>query len=147
MSSFTYSIPVQAEFAQLWTLVCDVRRVAQLFPFTAVDEFDTTAPDHWVFRRRVTIPSMAELCWREQSWAEAEGDLRFTAVEGDLQTFTGQWLVTPAAKGTKLTLTVDYIIPEEVRPRVPNSLVDYVMSELFKTICQRVKDAAEEDAA
>ncbi len=145
MSSFSYTISVQSTFGALWALVSDVRRVAGLFPFTAVDDFHDAAPGRWLFRRRVTIPNVANLCWQELSWAEREGELRFQAVAGDLQTFTGQWLVAPDGAGMQLTLPVDYDIPAALRPRVPGAMVEYVMSEMFKSICGRVKETAEGD--
>ncbi len=146
MSSFTYSISVQSTFSSLWELVCDVRRVAGLFPFTAVDDFSDAEPGRWIFRRRVNIPNVANLCWQELSWAEREGELRFQAVDGDLQTFTGQWLVAPDRAGMLLTLNLEYDIPAALRPRVPGMMVDYVMGELFKTICCRMKETAEGEA-
>lgn len=146
MSSFTYSIAVQSTFTSLWELVRDVRRVAGLFPFIAVDDFHDAESGRSLFRRRVTIPNVANLCWRERSWAECEGALRFEAVDGDLQTFNGQWLVAPDSAGMLLTLQLEYDIPEALRPRVPGMMVDYVMSELFKTICFRMKETAEGEA-
>lgn len=116
MSSFTYSITVQSSFASLWELVCDVRRVAGLFPFTTVDEVHSPEPSRWLFRRRVTIPNMANLCWQELSWAEREGELRFQAVDGDLQTFTGLWSVTSDATGVKLGLNLKYEYPRSAAP-------------------------------
>ena len=147
MSSFSYSLPVEADVAHLWALMRDVQRVASLFPYTSVDDFRTLAPDRWVCWRRVTIPSIADLRWREETWMDGEGTLRFTAVEGDLDTFDGRWQAAADAQGARLTLAVDYVIPEALRPRMPASMVEYVMGELLKSICRRIKEAAEEAPA
>ena len=144
MASLTYSIPIRTSSDKLWALVCDVRRVAQLFPFTIVDEYHSPEPCNWVFRRRVNIPNVTDLTWREHSWTEREGELHFRAVDGDLQTFNGHWQVAANDTGATLTLALEYVIPEALRPRVPSAMVDYVMGELCKTICLRMKEAVEE---
>jgi len=147
VASFSYSVPVQSSFSVLWALVCDVRRVAGLFPFTVVDDFREVEHGRSQFRRRVTIPTMADLCWQELSWVQHEGELCVQAVEGDLQTFDGQWLVAPDGAGMRLTLKLEYDIPAEMRANAPDMMVNYAMGELFKTICSRIKEAAEEETA
>lgn len=147
MASFTHTIPVEASAEHLWTLVCAVDRVAGLFPYTQVDELISPEPDCWVFWRRLTIPNVADLRWRELAKITGEGKLGFCAIEGDLQTFAGCWLVEGDGSASTLTLALEYEIPEAVGPNMPAMMVNYVMGEIFKSICQRVKEAAEEVTA
>lgn len=135
--SFSFTLPVAAPAAQVWALVRDVRRVADLFSYVAIDEFTTLAPDCWQFRRTLAIPTLATLSWHERSEVEREGELRFNALDGDLETFDGSWTVTPDGAGACLTLTLDYAIPAGVGPKVPAALAKYAMDEIFKTIDRR----------
>ena len=132
---------------QLWALVRDVARVAGLFPYTNVEELTSPEPDCWLFWRQLTIPNVADLRWRERARVTGDGELHFEAVEGDLRMFAGDWRVTPNDTAAVLTLALEYEIPEEMRPKMPAMMIDFVMGEIFKTICQRVKEAAEEDEA
>lgn len=143
MASFTHSIPVNTSAEQLWALVSDVNRVAGLFPYTTLDDFTTPEQNHWLYWRRLTIPNVADLHWREDACITNHGELAFHAVDGDLQTFTGRWAVTSDGTTPSLTLNLEYEIPQGLAPSLPGALVGYVMGEIFKSICQRIKEAAE----
>ena len=147
MASFCHTIPVGASSVQLWALVRDVARVAGLFPYTTVEELTSPEPECWFFWRQLTIPNVADLRWRERARVTGDGELHFEAVEGDLRTFAGSWRVVPNDTAAVLTLALEYEIPEEMRPKMPPMMIDFVMGEIFRTICQRVKEAAEEDEA
>ncbi|MHB9027065.1 MAG: type II toxin-antitoxin system RatA family toxin [Armatimonadota bacterium] len=146
MAEFSHTLAVQASSEELWTLVSDVRRVAELFPFTMVEEFCPREPEGWVFWRRLTIPNVAQLRWREASWVAGDGELRFQAVEGDLETFQGSWQVTPAGENAQLTLALEYAIPDHLSQNMPPKLVSFVMNQVFTTICGKLKETAEEEA-
>lgn len=143
MASFSHTLPVDVPVATLWTLVHDVQRVAALFPYTTVEQVETPEPECWRFWRQLAIPNVAELRWHEEARVTAEGELRFTAIAGDLQTFAGRWCVAPSGSAAVLSLSLEYEIPAAVAPKMPPLLVGYVMGEIFKTICQRIKEAAE----
>jgi ribosome-associated toxin RatA of RatAB toxin-antitoxin module len=144
LAQFSQTLPVQVSPDDLWALVRDVRRVAALFPFTLVEELSPREPEGWVFWRRLTIPNVAQLRWREASWEAGAGELRFQAVEGDLETYDGRWVVTPAGDYANLTLALEYVIPDTVTQKMPPMLVNYVMDQVFTTICGKLKEAAEQ---
>jgi len=146
LPSFNLSLPVEASSAELWALISDVPRFAGLFPYIAVEDMRAPAPGCWSFQRRLNIPNLAALCWREENRVTGEGELSFQAVEGDLQRFTGRWLVTGIGAGAVLELALEYEVPDAVGGSVPEGLVCYVMNELFKSVCNRVKEAAEQEA-
>ena len=143
MPSFNLSLPVETSNAALWALISDVPRFAGLFPYIAVDEIQSPAPGHWSFQRRLEIPNLAQLCWREENRVTGERELSFQAVEGDLQCFTGRWLVTGNGGGATLELVLEYEVPESIGAQIPAGLAQYVMNELFKSICNKIKEAAE----
>lgn len=147
MPTFSHTVAVHAPFARLWSLVRDVTRLAALFPYTRVEEISSPAPDCWLFWRQLTIPSVADLRWREQSRVVADGEMAFQAIEGDLSRYAGSWRVEPDGGKTLLSLQLDYAVPDHLAPRMPAMMVDYVMSEFFKSICTRVKEAAEASEA
>lgn len=147
MASFFHTLSVNTSAAQLWALVCDVDRFAHLFPYMEITDVQTSTANCWSFWRTLTIPNIANLYWRELSRITDDGQLTFQATEGDLTTFAGHWQVTPQGAVSTLTLTLDYEVPESCAPNMPAALVSYVMNELFKSICQRVREVAEEDAA
>jgi ribosome-associated toxin RatA of RatAB toxin-antitoxin module len=136
---------VRSSFDGLWALVRDVARVAGLFPYTQIADLRETGADTWVFTRHLQIPNISALCWQEEARVVTVGQLQFQAIAGDLQTFSGCWQVTPDAAASSLTLTLEYAIPEERVPNIPAPLVQYVVNEVFKTICLRIKEAAEEE--
>ena len=144
MPSFTHTIDVAASSIRLWSLVSDVQRVALLFPYARVEEVCRPNPQSWLFWRQLAIPYVAELRWREEARVIAEGEMSFQAVEGDLTTFAGHWLVAPNGADATLTLALEYEIPQGFVPNMPTVAVSYVMREIFISICQRLKDAAEE---
>lgn len=146
MPSFNLSLPVEASSTALWSLISDVPRFAGLFPYIAVEEIQSPAPGSWSFQRRLNIPNLASLSWREENRVTGERELSFQAVEGDLQCFTGRWLVTGNGGGALLELALEYEVPEAVGTQIPDGLARYVMGELFKSICIRVKEAAEEES-
>lgn len=147
MASFSHTLSVNTSATQLWALVSDVTRLADLFPYMEITELQTPATDCWSFWRTLTIPNIANLHWREESQITNEGQLAFQATEGDLTTFAGHWQVTPQGAVSTLTLMLDYEVPAACAPNMPAVLVSYVMNELFKSICQRVREVAEEEAA
>lgn len=147
MSHFSFSTPVNAAPLALWSLVRDVQRVAELFSFIAIEEFQAPEVDCWQYWRRLNIPTLSELRWRERSEVAGDATLRFHALEGDLSVFQGQWVVATAGATSTLSLHIEYVIPKDVGPPVAEALAEYVMNELFKTICRRVKQAAEEETA
>lgn len=147
VASFSHTLPVSVSVATLWTLVRDVQRIAAIFPYTTVEQMETPEPDCWRFWRQLAIPNLAELRWHEEARVTADGELRFAAIAGDLHTFSGRWCVSPAGSTAVLSLSLEYEIPAAVAPKMPPLLVGYVMGEIFKTICQRIKEAAEEDQA
>ena len=145
MPTFSHTIAVAAPPARLWSLVSDVQRVALLFPYASVEDMLTPAPQSWLFWRQLAIPKVADLRWRELARVVADGStMAFQVVEGDLTTFAGHWQVAPDGLAAALTLAVEYEIPAGVGPQMPSAVVGYVMSEIFKSICQRLKEAAEE---
>ncbi|MHB9130321.1 MAG: type II toxin-antitoxin system RatA family toxin [Armatimonadota bacterium] len=144
MASYSHSVPVSAAPEELWALVHDVRRVADLFPFTHVEDISSPETDCWLYWRQLTIPNVVSLRWREQAWVSGDSRMQFKAVEGDLETFTGEWLVVTADEGAKLTLSLEYEIPESTGIKLPAAMVNYAMGEIFKTICQRMRQAVEE---
>ncbi len=146
MPTFSQTIAVAAPSPRLWSLVSDVERVALLFPFARVEDVLTPEPNCWLFWRQLSIPRVADLRWREQARVVAEGELHFHAVEGDLTIFNGHWQVVPDGEDATLSLSVEYEIPAGVGPPMPAVVVGYVMGEIFKSICQRLKEAAEEQA-
>ncbi len=145
MARFSQILAVEATPEQLWSLVRDVRRVAELFPFTAIDEFTALDDDHWLFWRTLSIPNVADLRWREDNRAADDYTLHFAAVEGELEVFAGQWQVKTNADGAELTLALEYAIPEHLRPNIPGPMIEFVMGEIFRMICRRVKETAEEE--
>ncbi len=145
MASFTHTVPVKVGSTQLWSLVCDVPRLSGLFPFIVMEEINASGPNSWTYWRRLLIPNIASLRWREQAHITEDGELRFQAVDGDLHTFHGSWQVAADGSAAKLTLAVEYVVPDGVGPAIPAPMVNYVMSEMFKSICQRVKETAEEE--
>ena len=147
MASFSHTIPVSTPYAELWSLVCDVSRIAGLASYTRVEDLSTPEPNCWLFWRQLAIPNIAELRWRERARVIREGEMHFQAVEGDLGTFAGYWRVAPAGVNSSLTLEVEYVIPEGMNQKMPAFVVNYVMDEIFKSICQHVKEAAEGDNA
>jgi len=146
LPSFNLSLPVEASTAELWALISDVPRFAGLFPYIAVEDMRAAAPGSWSFLRRLAIPTLAPLCWREENRVTGERELSFQAVEGDLRCFTGRWLVTGNGAGAVLELALEYEVPDAVGAQVPEGLARYVMNELFKSVCNRVKEAAEGEA-
>jgi len=146
LPSFNLSLPVEASTADVWALISDMPRFAGLFPYIAVADLQSPAPGRWSFRRQLSIPNLAPLCWREEDRVTGERELSFRAVEGDLSCFTGRWLVTGNGGGAMLDLALEYEVPESISAQVPEGLARYVMSELFKAVCCRVKEAAEEEA-
>ena len=144
MASFTLTVPVEVSANELWSLVSDIPRTAYLFTYLTVEDLTSPAPGHWQYWRQLTIPNVATLRWQELSTVISEGEMQFHAVEGDLETFRGSWQVTPDGISSWLSLTIEYIIPQGVGPNLPGPMATYVMGEIFKTICQRVKEAAEE---
>ncbi|MHB0937028.1 MAG: SRPBCC family protein [Armatimonadota bacterium] len=146
MPSFNISLPVDTSSTALWALISDVPRFAGLFPYIAVEDMQSPAPGSWSFLRRLDIPNLAALNWREENRVTGERELSFQAVEGDLQCFTGRWLVAGNGGGALLELALEYEVPESVGARIPAGLAQYVMNELFKSICTRVKEAAEEES-
>jgi ribosome-associated toxin RatA of RatAB toxin-antitoxin module len=146
LPSFNLSLPIETSCAELWALISDVPRFAELFPYIAVEEMQAPAPGSWSFRRRLEIPNLAALCWREENRVTGERELSFQAVEGDLQCFTGRWLVSGNGGGAVLELALDYEVPDAVGAQIPEGLARYVMNELFKSVCNRVKEAAEGEA-
>lgn len=144
MATFSHTLPVDAPAPRLWALVRDVQRVAGLFPYTSVEEMQSPAADCWRFWRQLAIPNIAALRWREEARVLDNRTLDFHVLEGDLQTYAGQWAVVADGVTSTLLLTLEYEIPEGVAPQLPPLLAGYVMGEIFKTICQRIKDAAEE---
>lgn len=138
------TLSVEAPSAALWALICDAPRFAELFPYIAVEEVHAPAPGCWSFVRRLEIPNLAPLCWREENQVTGERELSFKAVEGDLRCFAGRWLVTGNDGGATLELALEYEVPESIGAQVPAMLAQYVMSELFKAVCRRVKEAVEE---
>jgi ribosome-associated toxin RatA of RatAB toxin-antitoxin module len=144
--SFSHTVPVRASVATVWLLVRDVRRVAGLFPYVDVEGFDMPTPDHWLFWRRLRIPTLAEMRWQEEAWVAEDHVLAFRAVQGDMRTFYGTWTVAPDDAGASLTLDVTYEIPEGIAPpSVPVFVAQHVLGEVMKTICARIQEAAEED--
>lgn len=147
MASFSHSIAVDVPPTSLWALVSDVQRVAALFPYTTVEDCTNPEPERWLFWRRLAIPNIADLHWREQATVIAPLALEFRAIEGDLATFAGRWQVETHGTATTLVLNLNYEIPSGLAPKMPAMLLEYVMGEIFRTICQRIKEAAEETAA
>ena len=146
MPSFTLSLPVGASTSALWALISDVPRFAGLFPYIALEEVQSPVPGCWSFWRRLSIPNLAPLCWREENRVTGEHELSFQAVEGDLLCFTGRWMVTGDGGGALLELALEYEVPDAIGAQVPEGLAHYVMNELFTSICRRVKEAAEQEA-
>ena len=145
MPSFNLTLPIEASSQELWALISDVPRFAGLFPYITLEGLESPAPGHWLFQRRLTIPNIASLAWREENRITGEGELSFRALEGDLETFQGRWLVTANGK-TELELELEYEIPPAISAQAPAGLAKYVMDELFKAVCRRVKETVEEDA-
>ncbi len=144
MPTFAYRQSVAAAPATLFALLCDAPRVAALFPFMTVSGLEAPAPGCWRFHRRLAIPSLPALAWREEDRVDGDGLLRFHVLDGDLQTFTGCWQALPEGAGSVLVLELEYAVPPGLRPGLPEPLVHYVMQELFTTICRRIARAAEE---
>ena len=145
MPSFNLSTPVNASPAELWALISDTPRFAGLFPYIVVEDVQSPEPGRWLFWRRLTIPNLSSLSWREENRVTGDCEVTFRAVEGDLETFAGRWLVSSNGK-TELGLELEYEIPTAVSAHVPEGLARYVMDELFKSVCRRVKEAVEGEA-
>ncbi|HOF89084.1 MAG TPA: hypothetical protein PLZ36_13425 [Armatimonadota bacterium] len=143
MADFSHTVAVAASRAALWARVRDVRWVAGLFPYVAIEDFLEAAPDRWRYRRRLRIPTLAELRWEEEALLEGEGLLAFRALAGDLETFHGRWQVDGDAAAAQLTLSIHYLIPDGIGPAVPEFVAYGVMNQVFATICARVKEAVE----
>jgi len=146
LAAFSETVLVQAPIDTVWALVSDIRRTAGLFSYMTITDYVTLAPGHWQFQRTLAIPSVATLSWCEQATVKAEGELHFHAIDGDLPYFAGLWLVAADDAGTRLTLALDYEPPTNVGPRVPASMAQYVIGEIFKSVCRHIKEAAEETA-
>lgn len=145
MASFTHTVPVAVSSSLLWTLIGDPWRTAKLFPYVTVEDIAPEGPGNWVYWRHLTIPSVASLRWQEQATIIGDNQLRFKAVGGDLEIFDGTWAVDPDGDDSTLTLSIEYVIPKGVGPNLPAPMVNYVMGEMFKTICHRMKETAEEE--
>jgi ribosome-associated toxin RatA of RatAB toxin-antitoxin module len=145
LPTFTHTVPVAATPEALWSLVRDVHRVAELFPFNVISNF-TSLPSCWEFHRQLKIPHFTDLHWDERAWVAGEGALCFQAIAGDLSEFAGSWQVAPQGEAAQLTLQVEYAIPEHLAGLASPALAAYVLGELFTTICRKVKAAAEEAA-
>lgn len=147
MASFSHSVAVNVHPERLWTLIRDVRWLAKLFPYITVDEMHSPEPGRWRFRRQLAIPHVADLRWCEETREVAEGQMQFRAVEGDLETFAGSWQVVPQNETALLMLAVEYDVPTHLANNLPAPMVNHVMGEIFRSICRRVKEVAEEGAA
>ncbi len=147
MASFSTTVEVGAPAGRVWALVSDVPRMAGLFSYMAISDFTTLAPGHWQFQRELVLPALAPLRWVEQARVVVEGELCFTAVSGDLSRFLGLWLVVPEADGARLTLALEYDAPMNLAPGMPEIAVQYVIDQLFTSVCRHVKEAAEASAA
>lgn len=146
MPAFSCSASVSAPPAAVWALLVDPERFAALFTYMTVDEVEAPAPDCRVFRRRLALPNLPPLWWREEDQATGDGELSFRALEGDLQVFQGCWRVTAAGDGAQLTLELDYAIPTGIGPSLPEALAAFIMNELFRAIFNRVVEAAQVEA-
>lgn len=147
MATFSLTLPIRTSFETLWKRIQDVRWVAGLFPYVDIEEFHEPAPDRWRYWRRLAIPTLADMRWEEEATVSGEGKLDFRAIAGDLETFVGHWLVAPNGHHAQLSLNVDYAIPDGLGPVVPPVVATHVLNEVFKTICERVKEAVEEGHA
>jgi len=139
-------LPIEAPPAAVWALLCDAPRFAGLFPYISVDALESPEPGRWLFWRRLAVPTLASLAWREENRVTGECTLAFRAVEGDLHTFAGRWLVTAEGGDAVLHLALEYEIPAAVAAQAPAGLAGYVMNELFKSLCRRVKETVEGEA-
>lgn len=143
MAVFQHTVDVQASPEALLALVGDPRRMAALFPYMTVEDISAPEPGVVLYWRRLDLPSMAELAWRERIEPVDAHTLRFRAVEGALETFAGHWSAIPNGGITALTLKIEYEVPATLAPRVPAMLVGYVMGEMFRAVVGRVKENAE----
>lgn len=143
MPTFTHNISIAAPLARVWALVGDVSRVASLFPYCRLEEMEDLSPVSCRFRRIISLPNIAELQWRELSTVTAPGTLNFIAEEGDLKTYYGSWSLIADGEKSRLLLELTYEVPGSLAAMMPATMAGYVMSELFKSICQRIKEAAE----
>lgn len=143
MPGFSHTISISAPFARVWALVGDVERVAALFPYCQLTEMEIVAPDSRRFQRIISLPNIAELQWRELATITAPGLMSFRAEEGDLKTYYGSWSLSAAGEQSQLALELTYEVPAALATKMPAVLAGYIMGELFKSICQRIKEAAE----
>lgn len=144
MASFAFTTPVRASQDRLWTLVKDVRFVAGLFPFMRIDAYEETGAQACVFNREIRIPSIITLRWREETCVQDDHTVAFRAVDGDLQTFIGTWQVHEQTGKVALALALEYEVPAGLGAALPAAMIDFAMKELFRTICLKVKEAAED---
>jgi hypothetical protein len=144
VASFSCVLPVRADVATLWSRIRDVRWVAGLFPYVDVEAFREIGPAIWRYRRQLRIPTLAAMTWEEEASVTDDGTLVFRAVSGDLETFDGRWEAAADGATSRLSLTIEYVIPDGLGPVVPAAVANMVMNEVFNTICRRVKDAVEE---
>lgn len=143
MPSFNLSLPVEVPSEDLWALISDVPRFAGLFPYITTDDLEIPEPGRWLFRRQINLPNISSLVWREENYLAGNNELAFRALEGDLRIFTGRWQVIGDNGGATLDLALDYEIPDAFAGQAPDFMVRFMMDELFKSICRRVKEAAE----
>ena len=146
MPSFTFTQSVAAPAAALWALAGDPRRAAALFPYVALEEIEEPEPGTTRFRRELAMPNLPPLRWREEDRVTGERELSFRALEGDLRTFAGRWRVSGDAQGSTLELSLDYEVPPAFMQLAPEPLARMVMEETLRSICRRIKEAAEEEA-
>jgi len=111
-----------------------------------IEELHSPEPQRSIFRRRLRIPSLAELCWQEENWVSGERELSFRA-GGRRSANLRRTLAGAARRGRRATGAgagnTSYP-PASVRRRRPRWR-RYVMNELFSTICRRIAEAAEEE--
>lgn len=143
MPAFSHNITIAAPFSSVWALLSDVGRVAGLFPYCRLEDMEQLSPESCRFRRIISLPNIADLQWRELSTISDPGVMKFTAEEGDLETYYGSWSLNADGERTRLTLELTYEVPPTLAAKMPSGLAGYIMGELFKSICKRIKEAAE----
>lgn len=93
---------------EIYRVLADMSRFPEFMPDVLSVEIQeregNRAESAWVTRLKGSTFRWVE----EDIFDEESGRIRYRLLRGDLRRFEGEWILMPAARGTAVTLTVDF---------------------------------------
>jgi coenzyme Q-binding protein COQ10 len=102
------SIDIQGRREDIYALAKDMEKFPQYMPDVSsvkvVERNSDSTVTEWE-----TLVEEIPICWKEiDEFNDAQLNIKYRLIEGDLDKFEGMWLFEDSDGGTKVTLTVDF---------------------------------------